>query len=60
MIYRKGAFVMLSDSVTIIVDWAESITYFKKGAAKGLARSMPTSDAIDLAAGCKEEGFGII
>ena len=48
MIYGKGAFVTPSDSVAIIADWAaESIPYFIKGGVKGLARSMPTSAAID-------------
>lgn len=50
MIYGKSAFVTPSDSVAIIADWAESIPYFKKGGVKGLARSMPTSKAIDLVA----------
>lgn len=50
MIYGKGAFVTPSDSVAIIADWAEkAIPYFKNG-VKGLARSMPTSGAIDLVA----------
>ncbi|KAF8506404.1 hypothetical protein BU17DRAFT_57674 [Hysterangium stoloniferum] len=48
MIYGKGAFVTPSDSVAIIADWAEVIPYFKKGGVKGFARSMPTSEAIDL------------
>ena len=55
MIYGKGAFVTPSDSVAIIADWADSIPYFKKGGVKGLARSMPTSAAIDLVA--KKKGF---
>ncbi|KAG6336026.1 hypothetical protein ID866_3061 [Astraeus odoratus] len=50
MIYGKGAFVTPSDSVAIIADSAEVIPYFKKGGIKGLARSMPTSKAIDLVA----------
>ncbi|KAF8645082.1 hypothetical protein AX16_008140 [Volvariella volvacea WC 439] len=50
MIYGKGAFVTPSDSVAIIAHWADSIPYFKKGGVKGLARSMPTSKAIDLVA----------
>lgn len=50
MIYGKGAFVTPSDSVAIIAHWAETIPYFKKGGVKGLARSMPTSKAIDLVA----------
>ena len=48
VIYGKGAFITPSDSVAIIADWAESIPYSKKGGVKGLARSMPTSAAIDL------------
>ncbi|KAF8202303.1 phosphoglucomutase [Pholiota molesta] len=50
MIYGKGAFVTPSDSVAIIAHWADEIPYFKKGGVKGLARSMPTSKAIDLVA----------
>jgi phosphoglucomutase len=53
MIYGTGAFVTPSDSVAIIADWAEVIPYFKKGGVKGLARSMPTSAAIDLVAKAK-------
>jgi len=44
-----------SDSVAIIAHWAEAIPYFKKGGVKGLARSMPTSKAIDLVA--QKKGF---
>lgn len=55
MIYGKGAFVTPSDSVAIIADWAqECIPYFKSG-IKGLARSMPTSAAIDYVA--KKKGL---
>lgn len=51
MIYGKGAFVTPSDSVAIIAHWADVIPYFQKqGGVKGLARSMPTSKAIDLVA----------
>ncbi|KAH6915954.1 phosphoglucomutase [Coprinopsis sp. MPI-PUGE-AT-0042] len=50
MIYGKGAFVTPSDSVAIIAHWADVIPYFKKTGVKGLARSMPTSKAIDLVA----------
>lgn len=57
MIYGKGAFVTPSDSVAIIADWAECIPYFKEGGVKGLARSMPTSGAIDLVA--KAKGFEV-
>ncbi|CAD6564086.1 MAG: Phosphoglucomutase-2 [Cyphobasidiales sp. Tagirdzhanova-0007] len=53
MIYGAGAFVTPSDSVAIIADWADTIPYFKKGGVKGLARSMPTSGAIDLVAKAK-------
>lgn len=56
MIYGKGAFVTPSDSVAIIADWADCIPYFKSG-VKGLARSMPTSGAIDLVA--KAKGFEV-
>lgn len=55
MIYGKGAFVTPSDSVAIIADWAEDIPYFQKYGVKGLARSMPTSGAIDLVA--KTKGY---
>ncbi|TFK60240.1 phosphoglucomutase [Pluteus cervinus] len=54
MIYGKGAFVTPSDSVAIIAHWADVIPYFKDG-VKGLARSMPTSKAIDLVA--KKKGL---
>jgi len=57
MIYGKGAFVTPSDSVAIIADWAESIPYFKNGGVKGLARSMPTSAAIDYVA--KAKGYEV-
>ncbi|KAG6865087.1 hypothetical protein C0991_005189 [Blastosporella zonata] len=56
MIYGKGAFVTPSDSVAIIANWAHVIPYFQKnGGVKGLARSMPTSKAIDLVA--KKKGL---
>jgi len=53
MIYGKGAFVTPCDSVAIIADKADSIPYFKKGGVHGLARSMPTSAAIDQVAKAK-------
>jgi phosphoglucomutase len=57
MIYGAKAFVTPSDSVAIIADWAEkAIPYFKNG-LKGLARSMPTSGAIDIVA--KEKGVEV-
>ncbi|KAF9038478.1 phosphoglucomutase [Panaeolus papilionaceus] len=55
MIYGKQAFVTPSDSVAVIAHWADTIPYFKKGGVKGLARSMPTSKAIDLVA--KKKGL---
>ena len=57
MIYGQGAFVTPSDSVAIIADWADAIPYFKKGGVKGLARSMPTSAAIDYVA--KAKGYEV-
>lgn len=56
MIIGKGAFVNPSDSVAIIADWAKkAIPYFTKGGVKGVARSMPTSGAIDRVA--KKQGY---
>jgi len=49
MIYGYNAFVSPCDSVAIIAHYAETIPYFKNG-VKGLARSMPTSGALDLVA----------
>ncbi|ERM96310.1 hypothetical protein AMTRI_Chr09g35070 [Amborella trichopoda] len=50
MILGKGFFVTPSDSVAIIAANAQAaIPYFKNG-PKGLARSMPTSGALDLVA----------
>lgn len=46
-----GTFVNPSDSVAIIGDWAtKAIPYFTKTGVKGLARSMPTSGAVDRVA----------
>ncbi|KAI3404443.2 PGM2 [Candida oxycetoniae] len=50
MIYGAGAFVSPGDSVAIISEYADAIPYFKKQGIYGLARSMPTSGAIDLVA----------
>ncbi|KAI8365501.1 hypothetical protein EDC96DRAFT_509923 [Choanephora cucurbitarum] len=51
MIIGQNAFVTPSDSVAIIAHYAkEAIPYFKKNGIQGLARSMPTSQAIDLVA----------
>lgn len=48
MIYGHNAFVSPSDSVAVIAHHAETIPYFKKNGVFGLARSMPTSGALDL------------
>lgn len=48
MIYGHNAFVSPSDSVAVIAHHAETIPYFKKQGVFGLARSMPTSGALDL------------
>lgn len=50
MIYGYKTFVSPGDSVAIIAEHALSIPYFKKNGIYGLARSMPTSIAIDLVA----------
>lgn len=50
MIYGAGAFVSPGDSVAIISEYADAIPYFKKQGVYGLARSMPTSGALDLVA----------
>ncbi|ORZ17025.1 hypothetical protein BCR42DRAFT_374046 [Absidia repens] len=50
------AFVTPSDSVAIIAHYAkDAIPYFKKNGVHGLARSMPTSLALDLVA--KKQGL---
>lgn len=55
MIYGAGAFVSPGDSVAIIAHHAHLIPYFKTNGVYGLARSMPTSGAIDLVA--KKQGL---
>ncbi|AET38199.1 uncharacterized protein Ecym_2475 [Eremothecium cymbalariae DBVPG len=56
MIYGAGpAFVSPGDSVAIIAEYAQEIPYFAKNGIHGLARSFPTSGAIDLVA--KEHGL---
>ncbi len=58
MIYGAGpAFVSPGDSVAIIAEYADYIPYFKKQGVYGLARSMPTSGALDLVA--KDKGLEI-
>ncbi|KAK7516768.1 phosphoglucomutase-like protein [Phyllosticta citriasiana] len=53
MIYGANAFVSPGDSLAIIAHHAELIPYFKKQGVYGLARSMPTSGAVDLVAKAK-------
>ena len=49
MIYGKNAFVSPGDSLAIIAHYAQQyIPYFKKQGVYGLARSFPTSGALDL------------
>ncbi|KAK3362823.1 phosphoglucomutase 2 [Lasiosphaeria hispida] len=55
MIYGAGAFVSPGDSLAIIAHYAHLIPYFKKNGVYGLARSMPTSGAVDLVA--KKQGL---
>lgn len=44
---KHGFFVNPSDSVAVIAANIKSIPYFQKTGIKGLARSMPTSGALD-------------
>lgn len=55
MIYGHNAFVSPCDSVAVIAHHADLIPYFKKQGVYGLARSMPTSGALDLVA--KKKGL---
>ncbi len=50
MIYGTNAFVSPGDSLAIIAHHAKLIPYFQKQGVYGLARSMPTSGAVDLVA----------
>ncbi|KAL8805810.1 MAG: hypothetical protein Q9182_001722 [Xanthomendoza sp. 2 TL-2023] len=50
MIYGANSFVSPGDSLAIIAHYANLIPYFKKHGVHGLARSMPTSGAVDLVA----------
>lgn len=50
MIYGAKSFVSPGDSLAIIAHYAKLIPYFKKQGVYGLARSMPTSGAVDLVA----------
>jgi phosphoglucomutase len=55
MIYGARSFVSPGDSLAIIAHHANKIPYFQKQGVYGLARSMPTSGAIDLVA--KKQGL---
>lgn len=51
MILGRGVFVSPGDSVAIIADYAtRAIPFFRGSKLKGLARSMPTSSALDRVA----------
>lgn len=51
MILGQGTFVSPGDSVAIITDYAQrAIPYFKNKGLAGVARSMPTSSALDRVA----------
>ncbi|PYI17261.1 phosphoglucomutase PgmA [Aspergillus japonicus CBS 114.51] len=50
MIYGANTFVSPGDSLAIIAHHAKLIPYFKNQGVYGLARSMPTSGAVDLVA----------
>lgn len=50
MIYGAGSFVSPGDSLAIIAHHAKLIPYFREQGVYGLARSMPTSGAVDLVA----------
>ena len=55
MIYGANTFVSPGDSLAIIAHHAKLIPYFQKQGVYGLARSMPTSGAVDLVA--KKQGL---
>jgi phosphoglucomutase len=55
MIYGANTFVSPGDSLAIIAHHAKLIPWFKKQGVYGLARSMPTSGAVDLVA--KKQGL---
>ncbi|KAL7271973.1 Phosphoglucomutase-2 [Rhizina undulata] len=55
MIYGANSFVSPGDSLAIIAHHAQLIPYFQKQGVYGLARSMPTSGAVDLVA--KKKGL---
>ncbi|KAJ2850926.1 hypothetical protein IWW36_001552 [Coemansia brasiliensis] len=53
MVLSHDWFVTPSDSVAVIAHYADCIPYFKRTGIRGLARSMPTSCAIDRVAAAK-------
>ena len=55
MIYGANSFVSPGDSLAIIAHHAKLIPYFRNQGVYGLARSMPTSGAVDLVA--KKQGL---
>lgn len=58
MILGSQFFVSPSDSLAVIAAYANTIAFFKsQGGLKGVARSMPTSGAVDLVA--KDLGFDL-
>jgi phosphoglucomutase len=58
MILGSQFFVTPSDSLAVIAAYADVIPYFRaQGGLKGVARSMPTSGAVDLVA--KDLGFDL-
>eukprot|EP00957_Ditylum_brightwellii_P102625 7821338-Ditylum_brightwellii.AAC.1 len=58
MILGTQFFVTPSDSLAVIAANADKIPFFaRQGGLKGVARSMPTSGAVDLVA--KELGFDL-
>jgi len=58
MILGKQFFVSPSDSLAVIAANADDIPFFKaQGGLKAVARSMPTSGAVDLVA--KDKNFGL-
>lgn len=52
MVMGKGIFVPPSDSLAVILDQADLVKGYK-GRVKGVARSMPTSQAVDVVARAK-------
>ncbi|KAI9479638.1 hypothetical protein BX667DRAFT_510934 [Coemansia mojavensis] len=53
MVLSHDWFATPSDSVAVIAHYADCIPYFKRTGIRGLARSMPTSCAIDRVAAAK-------